>query len=72
MCPWNQQPLPSSEDPDLQPRDWLLTLHAEEALGWSDADWDERLRGSALRRIKPWMWRRNLRSAQPGTPEADP
>lgn len=72
VCPWNQQPLPSSEDPDLQPRDWLLTLHAEEALGWSDADWDERLRGSALRRIKPWMWRRNLQSAQPGTPEADP
>jgi epoxyqueuosine reductase len=50
----------------------LLNLHADEALGWSDADWDERLRGSALRRIKPWMWRRNLRSAQAGTPEAEP
>jgi epoxyqueuosine reductase len=72
VCPWNQQTLPSSVDPDLQPRHWLLNLHAEEALAWSDAEWDERLRGSALRRIKPWMWRRNLRSAQARTPEADP
>lgn len=72
VCPWNQQTLPSSEDPDLQPRHWLLNLHADKALAWSDAEWDERLRGSALRRIKPWMWRRNLRSAQAKTPEADP
>ncbi len=63
VCPWNRQPLPSSTDPDLQPRDWLLDLRAEEALEWSDAEWDERLRGSALRRIRPWMWRRNLRAA---------
>ncbi|MDA7985630.1 MAG: epoxyqueuosine reductase, partial [Synechococcus sp. H1_metabat_bins_2.tsv.006] len=27
---------------------------------WSDDTWSERLRASALRRIKPWMWRRNL------------
>jgi epoxyqueuosine reductase len=70
VCPWNQQRLPSSQDPDLQPREWLLTLRAEEALTWSDADWDERLRGSALRRIKPWMWRRNLRAARSGPPDA--
>lgn len=65
-CPWNQQPLRSSTDPDLQPRPWLLDLRAEEALQWSDDDWDERLRASALRRIKPWMWRRNLRVSKPG------
>ncbi len=63
VCPWNQQPLPSSVDPDLQPREWLLDLRAEEALTWSDPDWRARLRGSALGRIKPWMWRRNLRAA---------
>ena len=67
-CPWNQQPLQTSEDPDLQPRPWLLDLRAEEALGWSDAEWDERLRASALRRLKPWMWRRNLRAAATGSP----
>jgi epoxyqueuosine reductase len=60
VCPWNHQPLISSTDPDLQPRPWLLNLKAEEAMGWSDADWDHRLRASALRRIKPWMWRRNV------------
>lgn len=63
VCPWNREPLPTSDDPDLQPRPWLLDLPAEEALRWSDADWDERLRASALRRIKPWMWRRNITAA---------
>ncbi len=65
VCPWNAGPLPASEEPDLQPRTWLLALEREPALAWSDADWDERLRGSALRRIKPWMWRRNLRAVRP-------
>ena len=63
-CPWNQQPLASSEDPDLQPRPWWLNLRAEEALAWSDDTWDEKLRASALRRLKPWMWRRNIAAAQ--------
>ena len=62
VCPWNRPSLPGSLDPDMQPRPWLLNLRAEEALHWSDADWDERLRASALRRIRPWMWRRNLRA----------
>lgn len=62
VCPWNDQDLPVSGDPDLQPRAWMLDLPPEEALQWSDADWDVRLRASALRRIKPWMWRRNLRA----------
>jgi epoxyqueuosine reductase len=63
VCPWNRQPLTGSQDPDLQPRPWWLDLRADEALGWSDQEWDERLRASALRRIRPWMWRRNLRAA---------
>ena len=62
VCPWNQQPLTSSPDADLQPRAWLLDLQADDALGWSDATWDELLRASALRRIKPSQWRRNIRS----------
>ena len=62
VCPWNRPPLPSSDEPDLQPRPWLLNLQAEEALSWSDATWDQQLRASALRRIKPEQWRRNIRS----------
>ena len=63
-CPWNGQALPASDDPAVQPRPWWLNLQAEEALAWSEADWDRKLQASALRRIKPWMWRRNIRSAQ--------
>ena len=63
VCHWNHKPLPGSSDPDLQPRPWWLNLRGEEALGWSDAEWDEKLRASSLRRIKPAMWRRNIRAA---------
>lgn len=63
VCPWNGPDLESSSDPQLQPRPWLLDLAGETALHWSDETWDERLRASALRRIRPWMWRRNLRAA---------
>ncbi|MCP9808115.1 tRNA epoxyqueuosine(34) reductase QueG [Cyanobium sp. HWJ4-Hawea] len=64
VCPWNQRELESSTDPDLQPRPWLLNLQATEALEWSDQTWDGKLRASALRRIKPWMWRRNIQAAE--------
>jgi epoxyqueuosine reductase len=63
VCPWNAGPPISSDDPDVQPRDWLLDLRAPEALTWSDDTWDQRLRASSLRRIRPWMWRRNLQAA---------
>jgi epoxyqueuosine reductase len=63
VCPWNHRRFEGSSDPDLQPRPWWLDLRADEALAWSDADWDEKLRASALRRIKPAMWRRNIRAA---------
>ncbi|MCY4359253.1 MAG: epoxyqueuosine reductase, partial [Cyanobacteria bacterium MAG APA_bin_95] len=55
-------------DPERQPADWMLTANAEQLLGWDDATWDEKLRGSALRRIKPWMWRRNIHTAVTGQP----
>ena len=63
VCPWNHRPLAGSSDPDLQPRPWWLDLRTEEALSWSDTEWDDKLRASALRRIKPAMWRRNIRAA---------
>lgn len=72
VCPWNGPALESSSDPDVQPRPWLLNLQAAEALAWSDQDWDERLRASALRRIRPWMWRRNIRLAGGSAPAQAP
>jgi epoxyqueuosine reductase len=63
VCPWNRPDLPASMDAAVQPRPWWLHLDGPEALTWSDDAWDERLRASALRRIQPWMWRRNIRMA---------
>ena len=65
ICPWNQHDLPSTSDPQLQPQPWMLDLNKQDVLGWDTATWDQRLRGSALRRIKAWMWRRNAIAAEP-------
>jgi epoxyqueuosine reductase len=62
VCPWNREDLPVSDEADLQPRPWWLALDSDKALSWTDAEWDERLRASALRRIQPWMWRRNIQA----------
>jgi epoxyqueuosine reductase len=62
VCPWNRQPLEGSQDPAMVPRAWMLDLPVADALHWDDAAWDRQLRASALRRIKPWMWRRNLQA----------
>jgi epoxyqueuosine reductase len=63
VCPWNRPDLPESPEADLQPRPWWLALNGEEALTWTEQEWDERLRASALRRIQPWMWQRNIQAA---------
>ena len=68
VCPWNHKRLPVSTDPDLQPRPWLLNLTRDQALGWDDKTWDQNLRSSALRRIKPWMWRRNAEATRTELP----
>ncbi len=62
VCPWNQNDIPKTTDPDLQPSDWILNITKDEALSWSDLKWKENLKNSALKRIKPWMWRRNINS----------
>ena len=33
-----------------------------DALKWDDQTWQKHLKDSALKRIKPWMWRRNANS----------
>ena len=68
VCPWNHKQLPSSEEPELQPRPWLLKLSRDDLDSWDADTWDTNLRGSALRRIKPWMWRRNAAAAQADPP----
>ncbi|KGG14490.1 MULTISPECIES: tRNA epoxyqueuosine(34) reductase QueG [unclassified Prochlorococcus] len=58
-CPWNQKELPTSQDPDTQAKEWILKLTAENAVKLNDEKWKKQLQGSSLKRIKPWMWRRN-------------
>ena len=68
VCPWNHRSLASTKDPELQPKPWLMDLTQDQVLNWDDVAWDERLKGSALRRIKPWMWRRNAAAARMSEP----
>ncbi|MFL0778027.1 MAG: epoxyqueuosine reductase, partial [Prochlorococcus sp.] len=47
-------------------------LKRDQALHWDNQTWDEKLRGSALKRIKPWMWRRNAAATQADKPPTLP
>ena len=62
VCPWNHRNIPHTSEPELQPSEWILNITKKDALSWSDAKWKENLEKSALKRIKPWMWRRNINS----------
>ncbi len=64
VCPWNKKEIFSSKDPEIMPKEWVLNLTKAQALHWDDETWKQKLQGSALRRIKPWMWRRNALSIQ--------
>ena len=62
VCPWNQKHIPSTTEADLQPSEWIFNTTKQNLLSWDDSKWKENLRNSALKRIKPWMWRRNIDS----------
>jgi epoxyqueuosine reductase len=59
VCPWNGFAQASSE-PDFQVRNGLDHATLMELFGWSEAEFDERLRGSPIRRIGYERWLRNL------------
>ena len=67
VCPWNQKDIPITSEPDLQPSEWILNITKKDALSWSDLKWKKNLNKSALKRIKPWMWRRNIMSIKNNT-----
>jgi len=62
VCPWNHKDIQSTSETYLQPSEWILNITKKDALSWSDSTWKEKLDKSALKRIKPWMWRRNINS----------
>lgn len=63
VCPWNLRFAQETDVDAFQPYPANLAPTCEELSRLSDQDWDQRFRGSALRRIKPAMWRRNARAA---------
>ena len=62
VCPWNQRFAQPTDVADLQPHPWNVNATLSELADLSDEEYDRRFTGSALRRIKPWMLRRNARA----------
>ncbi len=60
VCPWNKS-VPFNKSVEAKPKDWIKSLN-DESLNWEDKQWELNLKGSTLKRIKPWMWRRNIRA----------
>jgi epoxyqueuosine reductase len=71
VCPWNGFAQPTDEA-DFQPRQGLDHASMVELFGWTQAEFDERLAGSPIRRIGYERWLRNLAVGlgnAAGTPE---
>jgi epoxyqueuosine reductase len=59
VCPWNSFATPTAE-PDFAVRNGLDAASLVELFGWSEAQFEQRLAGSAIRRIGYERWLRNL------------
>src|SRR4030095_11599438 len=59
VCPWNGFAQPSAE-PDFAVRNGLDRATMVELFAWTETEFDERLRGSPIRRIGYERWLRNL------------
>ena len=60
ICPWNKS-VPTNQSYEVKPKEWMTNLN-QEALKWNDEEWANKLKGTTLKRIKPWMWRRNIQA----------
>jgi epoxyqueuosine reductase len=59
VCPWNRFAQPSGED-DFRVRNGLDRATLVELFAWTETEFDERMRGSPIRRIGYERWLRNL------------
>lgn len=62
VCPWNQRFAQPTDVTDFQPRDWNVASSLTELANLSDEAYENQFTGSALRRIKAWMIRRNAKA----------
>ena len=67
VCPWNKFAKNASH-PDFKVRHGLDAPHLTELLAWTAAEFDERLRGSAIYRIGYERWSRNIAVALGNAP----
>ena len=60
VCPWNKS-VPFNDTVENNPKEWINNIDIH-SLSWDDKTWEENLKGSTLKRIKPWMWKRNIKA----------
>ena len=60
VCPWNKS-VPYNDSFENTPKKWIKNLNTE-SLDWDDETWKDNLKETTLKRIKPWMWRRNIKA----------
>ena len=60
VCPWNKS-VPYNNTYETTPKKWIKSLNID-SLKWDDKTWEENLKRTTLKRIKPWMWRRNIKA----------
>ena len=60
VCPWNKS-VPYNNTFETTPKEWIKNLNIE-SLNWDEKTWEKNLQGTSLKRIKPWMWKRNIRA----------
>lgn len=59
VCPWNQRFAQMTDIKEFFPYPHNIEPPLQDLANLSESEWDYRFRASALRRIKPQMWRRN-------------
>jgi epoxyqueuosine reductase len=62
VCPWNQRFAKETDIDDFQPYPHNIQPQLSKLANLDEVEWDQQFRASALRRIKPDMWRRNARA----------
>ena len=60
VCPYNKS-VPFNKSCEATPKKWMQNLNVE-SLSWEDKEWELKLKGTTLKRIKPWMWKRNIKA----------
>ena len=69
VCPWNKFARPTAEE-DFGPRHGLDRAALAELFAWSEAEFLEKTRGSAIRRIGYERWLRNVAVALGNAPSS--